>query len=714
MPRKKKQDVEQTVTNEAKKEGYELIITEKPQAAMKIAFALADSAPVQKDMGKISYYEITHNGKRIVIVCAVGHLFGLRGIGKGWPIYDMEWYPASEKKAAEYTKRYADLIAKMSHGATSFTVATDYDVEGELIGWNSLRFLAKQKDARRMKFSTLTKEDIVHAYEHAMKHLDWGQAYAGETRHYLDWLYGINLSRALMDAIKKAGSFKIMSVGRVQGPALALIVKKEREIQKFKSKPYWQISLLISNSHELVVTYPKDIQKKAELEKFKALKGKTGEAETENKSEKLQPPAPFDLTTLQMEAYRMFGISPANLIQITQQIYLAGLISYPRTSSQKLPATIGYKKILEKLGNMTELVKFAKRDKPIEGKKSDPAHPSIYPTGERSEKMTEEQRKVYDLIVRRFISCFANDAIIDNRTIKVKVEGLDFNAKGAKIIEKGWMNVYRIKIEEKDVPEINGRVTVKEVSIEEKETQPPHRYSAASLVSELSKRDLGTKSTRALIVDTLYQRGYIRERSIQVTPLGINVINTLEKNCNIILDENLTRNFEKEMEAIQTSKIAGDEEKRIVNEAKKVLEKVTETFKKNEEVIGKELLTSLNEIRKQEREDATIMPCPRCKKGNLLIRRNRAGQQFLGCSNYPECTATFSLPKFGLIKKTGKNCECGWPMLLLIRKARKPWQFCFNPNCTAKIKGKEVNASEKAEESEKEVSEEENEEKQQE
>jgi len=709
MPRKKKQNVEQTESSEAKKDGYELIITEKPQAAMKIAFALGDSAPERKDVGKVSYYEITHNGKKIVIVCAVGHLFGLKGIGKGWPIYDMEWSPAYEKKAAEYTKKYADLIAKMSRGATSFTIATDYDVEGEVIGWNSLRFLTKQKDARRMKFSTLTKEDIVNAYENAMKHIDWGQAYAGETRHYLDWLYGINLSRALMDAIKKAGSFRILSIGRVQGPALALIVKKEREIQKFKSKPYWQIAILVANGHELIVKYSKDIQKKAELEKFKALKGKNGEAKTEKKDEKLPPPVPFDLTTLQMEAYRLFGISPAQLLQVTQQLYLAGLISYPRTSSQKLPETIGYKKILQKLEKITELTKFAKRDKPVEGKKSDPAHPSIYPTGEKSEKLNDEQNKVYELIVKRFISCFADDAVIENKTVKVKVEGLDFSARAVRILEKGWMNVYSMKIEEKDILEINGKITVKEVRIEEKQTQPPHRYSAASLVSELSKRSLGTKSTRALIVDTLYKRGYIKDRSIQATLLGINVIGSLEKNCNIILDEKLTRNFEKEMDSILTSKKAAEEEKRILGEAKKVIEKITETFKKNEEIIGKELLTSLNTIRQQEREEATIMPCPKCKKGNLMIRKNRAGQQFLGCSSYPECTATYSLPKFGLIKKIGKNCECGWPLLILIRKARKPWQFCFNPDCTAKVKGQEVNAEAKEEIKEEETEEEQNE-----
>ena len=684
MPKKKKQE-EIEISD---REGYELIITEKPQAAMKIAYALADIAPVRREEGRVSYYEVIHNNKKIVIVCAVGHLFNLVGKGRGWPIFEMEWRPSYEKKAAAYTKRYADLIAKMARNATAFTIATDYDIEGELIGWNSLRFLAKKEDAKRMKFSTLTKEEISDAYDKATAHLDWGQAYAGETRHYLDWLYGVNLSRALMDAIKEAGSFKILSIGRVQGPALALVAKREQEIQNFKPMPYWQVSLLISNSHEINVKYPKDIQKKSEIEKFILLKGKNGEAKTEKKNEKIQPPAPFDLTTLQMETYRLFGISPVNVLQITQQLYLAGLISYPRTSSQKLPQSIGYKKILGKIGRgeLADLVKFARREKPVEGKKSDPAHPAIYPTGEKTERLTKEQQDIYNLIVKRFISCFADDAVIENKNIKVKVENLEFSKKGLRIIERGWLNVYDARIEEKTIPDINGKITVKEVRIEQKETQPAHRYSAASLVSELAKRNLGTKSTRALIIETLYNRGYIKEKSIQTTKLGMSVTKALQKNCNLILDENLTRRFEKEMEAIQSSKKTFEEEKRIIKEAKEIIQKISETFKKNKSSIGKEILESVNEIRKEERKEAEIMQCPRCRKGNLIIRKNKAGQQFLGCSAYPECKATFSLPKFGLIKKTEKKCECGWPLLILIRKGKRPWQFCFNPACIAKIK----------------------------
>ena len=214
---------------------YELIITEKPDAAKMMAIALADGKPVKESNQGVPYYKVTHNNKDIVIGCAVGHLYTVSEKEKSfkYPVYDLEWKPsdASEKN---YTKKYITTLKKLSKDAREFTVATDYDIEGEVIGLNCIRFICKQKDAARMKFSTLTKDDLLQAYNNKSKTLDWGQAYAGETRHFMDWMYGINLSRALTHAIKSAGMFKIMSSGRVQGPALKLIVEKEKEIRAFK------------------------------------------------------------------------------------------------------------------------------------------------------------------------------------------------------------------------------------------------------------------------------------------------------------------------------------------------------------------------------------------------------------------------------------------------------------------------------------------------
>ncbi len=341
-----------------RKGNYVLIITEKPAAAAKIADALGNAKKLAKN--GVAYYELIRDGKKFVVACAVGHLFTVVQKEKSgkWPVFDLEWKPNFETKKNDWSKKYYTTLLELCKNAESFIVATDYDIEGEVIGWNIVRFIAKAKDAERMKFSSLTKPELEEAFEKRSKTIDWGQAIAGETRHYLDWMYGINLSRALMSAIKKAGSFRIMSIGRVQGPALHIVVDRELEIRGFKPEPYWQVFLRVSDGKNVVeVKYVKDLTKKSELIPFQHLKGKKAQAHTEKKEQHLQPPAPFDLTTLQTEAYRFYRITPARTLQIAQQLYLSGVISYPRTSSQKIPESIQPKKILDRLAKTFSFIK---------------------------------------------------------------------------------------------------------------------------------------------------------------------------------------------------------------------------------------------------------------------------------------------------------------------------------------------------------------------
>ncbi|MEK6820223.1 MAG: DNA topoisomerase, partial [Nanoarchaeota archaeon] len=308
---------------------YTLIITEKPQAAEKIASALGN-ARRYSELG-VSYYELERERKKIIVACAVGHLFNLAQKEKksDWPVFDLKWEPTYTRKGNEWSKKYYSLLVKLCKNASDFIIATDYDIEGEVIGFNIVRFICKQKDAKRMKFSTLTSDELKNSYDNLEPTINWGQAIAGETRHHLDWLYGINLSRALMEAVKKAGSFKIMSIGRVQGPSLNLIVDKELAIKNFKPSQYWQIFIFVDG---IELKHNKDITDKNQLDKFKDLNGKEGEAKTLISEQRIKPPAPFDLTTLQTESYRFFGITPSRTLQIAQNLYLAGLISYPRTS----------------------------------------------------------------------------------------------------------------------------------------------------------------------------------------------------------------------------------------------------------------------------------------------------------------------------------------------------------------------------------------------
>ena len=670
----------------------ELIVTEKPAQAEKIATALADTKPIKKTVGKVKYYELKHKGKSILVGCAVGHLFGLAKSKKGTnklPNFDIEWKPKYEiDKHAEYTRNYANILKQLSKRADKFTVATDYDVEGSVIGFNVIKFICGQKDAKRMKFSTLTKDELIDSYEKANKHLDFPRIEAGKTRHKLDWYYGINISNALTQAIKKgAKRFRLMSTGRVQGPTLKLIVKREESIKKFKPKKYWEIFLEGElNKKKILAKHKKDkFQKKEEVTKI--LKNTKGKKAIVSKITKrittVNPPTPFDLTTLQIEAFRALRITPKETSKLAQDLYTAGLISYPRTSSQKLPIAINYKKILKQLSKnkdfskSCELLLSKSKLKPNEGKKDDPAHPAVYPTGERG-KVSGRSKLLYELIVRRFFAVFGDPARKESTNVKIDVNKEEFSFSGSIIVEKGWYELYGRFVDTKEIiiKNINEGDEVKKPKIndEEKETQPPKRYTQASIIKEMESLRLGTKSTRAIIVDALSQRRYIDGIRLEATPIGMALIKNLEKYAPEILDEKLTREFEEDMEKIMDNKHS---EEKILAKARKVLTTIINKFKKNELEIGKALA-------KATKDENLIGKCPNCEKGKLMIRFGKFGR-FIACNGYPKCKTIYSLPS-ALVKAHDELCkECGKPQLKIIKKGKKPQILCIDPSCKTKI-----------------------------
>ncbi|MBI2004083.1 topoisomerase DNA-binding C4 zinc finger domain-containing protein [Candidatus Pacearchaeota archaeon] len=403
----------------------------------------------------------------------------------------------------------------------------------------------------------------------------------------------------------------------------------------------------------------------------------------------MPPPFPFNLTNLQTEAYKFYGITPSRTLQIAQSLYLAGLISYPRTSSQKLPASIGYDKILAKLAEEFGVEKLITRKIPVEGEKSDPAHPSIYPTGNK-QILSGEDKKIYELIVRRFLSLFCGDAIIDSKTITAEINGLKFSVKGQTIRKKSWLEIYPSKLKEDKIPDVNGDAEILNSRTEQKETQPPRRYSPASIISELEKRNLGTKATRSSILETLYDRNYIEGQSIKATPFGISLIESLEKYSPIIIDEKLTHDFEEDMEKIQEKQKKEElknEEEKMINEAKKTIIEITKDFKKNEKKIGEELIDASIKFREQQKRENTLIKCPKCKNGDLAITYSKKNRRFfVACNAYPDCRNTYSLPPNGVIKKTEKICEeCNYPMLMRLAKGKRPWIFCWNPQCKTNL-----------------------------
>ncbi|MEM2954391.1 MAG: DNA topoisomerase I [Candidatus Nanoarchaeia archaeon] len=667
-----------------------LIIAEKPAAAQKIAYALGDTKILRE--GKIKYFISKVNGDNAIIVSAVGHLFTLaQKKGSAWPVFDLEWKPIWEvSKKAYFAKQYAQLIEKLAKQADKFILACDYDIEGEVIGLNILRFLCHRSDAARMRFSTLTPYDLKAAYDNLLPTLDWGQAEAGETRHYLDWLWGINLSKAAILALGKANVKKVISIGRVQGPALAILATRELEIRNFIPKPYWQISILLDTKPPIEVFHSKknfwdENEAKRIFNKIKNKPAKVSEIKTDVQN--ILPPVPFDLTTLQMEAWRTLKFSPKLTQQLAQDLYTAAAISYPRTSSQKLPPTINYKKIILELKKQTHYSEFAElllkseKLKPRQGTKTDPAHPAIYPTGVQYRPESEKHKALYDLIVRRFFATFGQPAQKQIVNVVFEVEGESFCGSGSKILEQGWRIFYQpyLEKEESKLPSLRiGELITQKSKLYSKKTEPPKRYTPASIIKELERKNLGTKSTRAQIIDTLYKRGYIIGTSIEVTNLGLKIVETFQKYAPDILSEDLTRHFELDMESIREK---NKSKEIVIREAKNTLVRLLNQFNLHINEIGQNLAEAL----KSSNSQAVLMKCPKCKIGEFkIIESKKTKKRFLACSRYPECKTTWPLPQNGLIKFLKKKHSCGALMVQIIKKGKPPWTVCPNPECTNK------------------------------
>jgi DNA topoisomerase-1 len=666
-----------------------LIVSEKPNTAKKIAEALADTNPIKKTYRKVSYYELTHNGNKVIVGCAVGHLFVLSEKDKKewtYPVFNLEWIPNyMVSKSARFTKAYLDTLKKLASMADVYINGCDLDREGELIFKNILRFVFGKTNAKRMRYSTLTKEDLIYAYEHASPCIDQGLAEAGETRHILDFFWGVSTSRALILALKAAGGYKTLSTGRVQGPVLQILEKREEEIERFKSTPFWEIQLqgLIKNEKIIALHIKgKFWEKEHAINILKKCKGKPAIIDSvEKKIYKQHPPFPFDLTTLQREAYRNFGYSPKQTLDIAQSLYELGVISYPRTSSQKLPYKIGYRNILNALKKIkkykiAELLLKKEKLKPNEGSHVDPAHPAIFPTYDTPDikKLTAYQAKVYDLIVKRFLAVFGNSAVRETIKIILNVNNERFFADGVRTLEPNWMEFYNpyARFKEQLLPEVKKGDMVKIETLEllEKETQPPKRYTQSSILKEMTSKNLGTKGTRALILQTLYDRGYIKEKSIHVTPLGRTVVKTLEKYCPEIVSVDLTRKFENEIETIQEGKKKKDE---VIRSAKEKLEKILLIFKQNEKRIGEELLKGVKEELKSE----TIIGKCKCGGDLKIIKSEKTGKQFVGCSGYKDgCRFSAPLPQKGKLTISSQQCTCGLNIISIKSFKKRSWKLC--------------------------------------
>jgi len=681
-----------------------LIITEKPDAAQRIATALDQKGkPKKTEENGVPYY-VAKLDKEIVIVPALGHLYTVAQETGGrnyYPVFRFKWVPRyAAERGAKQIRAWVQTISKLAKDADSFIDACDYDIEGSIIGYCILKYACGNKEgsSKRMKYSTLTKEELEKSYAEPLPRLDFALIEAGRARHEVDWLYGVNLSRALTIAARDwSGKYATLSTGRVQGPTLKFLAAREKSIRTYVPAPYWEIRAEIEIDGKVFeAEYEKEtIDVKQEANGIlDACKGKGGTVDKiEVKQFQQSLPLPFDLGALQSEAYGLFGYTPRRTSNIAQRLYLDALISYPRTSSQKLPSAIGYETILKNLGKAPQYKKLvadllSKPElKPKEGKKDDPAHPAVYPTGNLPEReLDDSEKNIWDLVVRRFMAVFDEPAIRQSMKAQVNVNGHRFYLRGRQTLKEGWLRFYGpyVRSEEVLLPPIKEgqAVNVQKVILEDKFVKPPPRYNPGSVLKRMEEAEIGTKATRADIIQTLYDRKYIREERMVVTDLGFDVLEVLEKYCPPVVSIKLTKELEERMDKIQV-----DSEKRenVLADAVEILKPAVEELREREKTIGEQLS---NAIKKARLEERTIGPCPVCNTGKLMILYSRkTGKRFVGCTNYFKglCKTSFPLPQRGTVKPLWKNCRgCGWPTAQVWMKGRRPWTLCLNPQCPLK------------------------------
>jgi DNA topoisomerase-1 len=669
-----------------------LVICEKNIAARRISYMLSNGKARSRRLGSIPVYDFNKDNEQWSIVGLKGHIINL-----DYPSEFNRWMkiPPNElidieplKKVSQ--KSIATALKSLVDKNPYLIVATDFDREGELIGVEVINLIKTfNKDInqiKRAKFSSITNYEISNAFNN-LTNVDYNLSNAGEARQVIDLVWGAVLTRFISLTSHRLGK-DFLSIGRVQSPTLAILVEREKQIRNFVPKPYWKIIARLKKDILFDAVHSEgqiwDKQKANDLfEKVKNAK----EAKVKDVKKTVEneyPPPPFNTTSfLQSASY--LGISASKAMSIAEELYMNGLISYPRTDNTVYPRSLGIKGILEKLTRSSfskeanEVINNG-RKAPTRGKKQTTDHPPIHPVGIPTNKSLDiSQQKIYELICRRFLATLAKDAVSETNDVLFDISNEEFKASGYRLIEPNWKAIYPyFKNKKKPLPELNKGEKIKIIGIKLKEdkTKPPSRYSQGALIAKMEELSLGTKSTRHEIISKLYGRKYITGTPPIPTAMAFAVVDALE-DCDVVKPK-MTAVLEEDMSLIADGKKTLNE---TVKESRKMLTNVMKTLEKDKEKIK-------NNIQNALKEQNMVGNCPDCGK-NLVIRRSKKDKRFVGCSGFPDCKKTYSLPQSGGITTTNKSCnKCNTPIVIVKMKDKKAWNLCLNPECSGKKSNK--------------------------
>ncbi len=672
-----------------------LIIAEKAIAGRRIAGFLAGKSVPEKIVSHARVFEFEKNGEDFVIVPLRGHIVDVDFPKKYsyWIGTDLKSLIKSEIEYVGKEKTIISALKKVGKTAKEIIVATDSDREGEAIGVEALN-LVKEVNSKivihRAFFSAITKKDIEDAFNKLNK-VDYNFADSADSRREIDLLWGAVLTRFMSIVSGKLGK-DFLSIGRVQTPTLAIIVDREKERRAFKEQDYWLLTALLSKNK---VDFEAEHKKGKFFSQEQAIEAKENVLNEEKalvkkvlkKKRKLSKPTPFNTTSF-LRAATSIGLTAGDAMHQAESLYQKGYTSYPRTDNTVYPKTLDLKKILLELQKVKELssdvadILNQKEIVPSRGKKETKDHPPIHPvTAIDKSKVTEKELKVYELISRRFLATLSTDAETENLTVELLIGKELFVSHGQVLTKPGWKKFYPYSVvKEVILPKLieGDEVSVKKINFDKKKTTPPNRYSQAALIKLMEEKGLGTKSTRHVIIQKLYARGYISGlKSIEPNAIAFAVIDSMEKYDVDAVKAEMSAELEKEMDKIAAGKKTKNE---VVEESRKYLLKILEKLLKHKNEIG-------SILRESSFNDSIIGKCDKCD-GSLRKIKSKNNKWFLGCTNYPKCTNTYPLPQKGKIIPLKEPCEhCGKPMIQVINPRFK-YKMCIDPNCPSKANWK--------------------------
>ncbi len=656
-----------------------LIITEKNIAAERIARILADKAYVEtrKD-GGVSTYTFGDT----TVVGLRGHVVEI-DFEPGYTNWRSEQHrPRSLIDARTIKtptdKKIVNLVQKLTKRADRVTIATDFDTEGELIGketYDLVRAVRPEVPVARARFSAITPQEIRTAFGE-LTELDFALAAAGEARQVIDLIWGASLTRFISLAARRGGK-NILSVGRVQSPTLAMIVDREREIEAFLPEPYWVLSV-DSERDGIGFSARHTTSRFTEREAVVEARDRTSAPLVVTDSREGQKidraPTPFDTTGFIVAAGRI-GFSAANAMRIAEDLYIHGYISYPRTDNTIYPPSLdldGILRTLEKTEFRDDIgwLRANRRASPTRGKKTSTDHPPIHPAGMATRaELGEERWRLYELVVRRFLATLAPDARWTTRKVLFEAGDEPYTTTGSTLAEAGWRTVYPYSdAAEHELPPfaVGERLPVLDVRLEEKETQPPPRYTQSRLIQVMEELGLGTKSTRHEVIGKLVGRKYIEGNPLRPTLVGRAVIESLEEHADLITKPDMTTAIDAHMQEIKDRQRSRDE---VVDESRAMLHRAFDELEAHGDQIGRDIMG-------RTVEEMLLGPCPVC--GSDLRLHHIRSSQFIGCVDYPECRFNIGLPvtTWGFAVRTDDVCpEHGLAHVRLIAKGARPWEI---------------------------------------